>query len=34
MFGNTERYEGEGLEEDDVEYAPSSKHHKADSESE
>ncbi len=34
MFGNTECYEGEGLEEDDLEYAPSSKRHKADSDSE
>lgn len=34
MFGNTECYEGEGLEEDDIEYAPNSKRHKADSDSE
>ena len=34
MFGNTECYEGEGLEEDDLEYAPSSKRHKVDSDSE
>ena len=34
MFGNTECYEGEGLEEDDLEYAPSSKRHKAVSDSE
>lgn len=33
MFGNTECYEGEGLEEDQ-EYAPSSKRHQHDSGSE
>lgn len=34
MFGNTECYEGEGLAEEDLEYAPNSKRHKADSDSE
>lgn len=33
MFGNTECYEGEGLEEDD-EYAPHGKRHRHDSDSE
>ncbi len=34
MFGNTECYEGEGLEEDDDEYAPNSKRQRAGSDSE
>lgn len=34
MFGNTECYKGEGLEDEDVEYAPISKKNRGGSDSE